>query len=1332
MPRKSSHKSGALPENRHSIFCPQISKMTESSVIVLKVQEKQHSMQFCDVVDQLAEAHPSHLQMAQLGKRCHLVGSITRIEMERNSVRLAAHLLRKGLQKGDSVMLMFPVHAVIDYMTAFLACMRLGIVVISIYPPNPAKLDTDLKKFQNFLENSGATVAITTQEYKRFVSVSTKVRKWPNQIKEWIAADELAKKNINAPLGFRNAELAETDPVLIQYTSGSTSEPKGVVIHYGAFMAGIRNVSKLCGAMHGLRSLVWCPIYHDYGLFSNLAAMYSGTIMYVLDPLTFIQNPLLWLQGLEQYQINITNGPPFGFALTTKRLIASGRSFDLSSLTSVNLGAEPITQGVIQGIRTYWKIPDEVISHGYGFAEACLCVSSTTTTFDEETGLAICSDAKNQYGFSFLIASKEKKVLSDGKTGTIFVQGPSLSLAYYRNPEKTKEAFQNQFQGYEGYWYNTGDLGFLRNGRLVIAGRVKDVIIVNGKNIYATDIERSIESLWDGIIRPGCSAAFQLGPNTAAILCELKPDAVAPSEASIQDVKRKLDTEFGIQFTDILVCQKGTVPKTTSGKLQRSRAKEWFEAGKIQSISQLSQIETFASFDALLKSFGVQDMSKTLVENGIDSLKLTQLIDAAKQQFSLSIDFSIANEVPCQEIEGYRCLDSLAEPSIPAFALQQDKKMPHSWIAQLAGSVAILMVLLLCILPPAHLLVYLQSLKYSGILFDPILTIRGGPGLIYIILVVFWMLCYSVFVIMAKWTLIGKYQTSSYTFWSWHFYRWWLVDRLVDVWERLVGVYFLDTPYINVFYRALGVKTGILNVRFKCFVRDFDLLRVEGTASLSGMVLCRTLDKRGLALDHVVVKEGTNVKGFTVTYPGDVLVVTGKEENLSTYESMSTWLQIQRIFLPINFILINSVALYLFGVISSSFSKDLTIQALRYAVIYFGLSGMKLIFSGILVRLAICDFTADKIATRAYGALDYWICLTQWTNLLHIVLYGGKVDFWVQMNSFYCIAPSLSKYVTIGRGSTVSHCSISASKGQPVVLKENVTVGILANIQANSVVERNSVIGALSIVPKQTEVSENQAFFSSDFRTDIPTNQHSYEPSMVLLLKQLVVKFLFIWIPASTTFALAGFAAVYVHRSLNLPFELQILIVALTFILVYVFLFASIDIGIARIVVPNCANSSTGKVSYPLSSWGSTLYISHITQHRAVRANVFPFIKGTFLVPLYARLCGAQIQDITKLFMYGNNYDYKNLIWESNESQDGFTFVSDEQSIFEAHKLEAGVLTFEMASATGRVSLHPMAVAFGQDVDNATIGKRSRVCFQRNVERGFYLGMPSKRCSNHK
>jgi acyl-CoA synthetase (AMP-forming)/AMP-acid ligase II/acyl carrier protein len=1224
-------------------------------------------------------------------------------------------------------MVMFPVHAVIDYMTAFLACMRLGIVLISIYPPNPAKLDTDLKKFRTFLDNSGATVAITTLEYKRFVQVSSKLRQWPDQITEWIAADELVKKKINLPTGFRNAVIEESDPVLIQYTSGSTSDPKGVVIHYGAFMCGINNVNKFCGGADGLRSLVWCPIYHDYGLFSNLGAMYSGTSMYVLDPLTFIQNPLLWPEGLEKYKINISNGPPFGFAVTTKRLVASKRSYDFSSITHISLGAEPITKAVIDGIKNHWKIPAEFIHNGYGFAEACLCASSAISSFDEETGLAICSEPESQYNFSFLIF-KDGKILEDGETGTIFAQGPSMSMSYYKNPEKTKEAFQNQFDGYEGYWYNTGDLGFLRNGRLVIAGRLKDVIIVNGKNIYATDIERSIESIWDGIIRPGCSASFQLGPDTAAILCELRPGSVAPEEAVIHQVKRQLDTEFGVQFTDILICQKGTVPKTTSGKLQRSRAKEWFQAGKIQAISQVSQIQAFSSFESLLKDFGIQDMDRTLVENGIDSLKLTQLIDAAKAQFTIHIDFSIAKQVPCSQIETFQPGDAPPEPSIPAFELQKDTEMPYSWAAQLTGSLTILMVFILCMLPPAHLLVYLQSLERSGFLQDPMLTIQGGPGLVYILLVILWMCCYTAFVLTAKWVLIGRYKVSSHAFWSWGFYRWWIVDRLVDLWERLVGVYFLDTPYINLMYWAMGVKTGIFNVRFKSFVRDFDLLTVENNASLSGMILCRTLDKRGLALDHVTIRKGTNVKGFTITYPGQELVFTGKEENLSEYETMSAWLQIQRILLPFNLILLNSASLYLFGIITLSFSKELAIQALRYAVIFFGLSFVKLVFSGILVRLSLCDFTADKIAARSYGALDYWVSLTQLTNLLHIILYDGKVDLWVQMNSFLCIAPSASKYLTVGRGSTVSHCSITASKDQPVVLKEGVTVGILAVIQGNTVVGAKSIVGAVSTVPKNTVIPPNQAFLADDFRTIIPSSPDSYQPGASLLLKQLLVKLLFTWLPAIVTFTLAALASISVHRSIALRFEFQIIVVSLTFVLLFAALFVITDICIAWYVVPDCSKSSTGKISYPVTSWKSLLYISHITQHRAIRANVFPFIKGTFMVPLYARLCGAQIEDITKLFMYGNNYDYKNLIWESNELDAGFTFVSDEQSIFEAHKMEGGILSFESACASGIVSLHPMAVAFGQDINNATIGKRSRVCFQQQVEPGFHLGMPAKKC----
>jgi acyl-CoA synthetase (AMP-forming)/AMP-acid ligase II len=181
-----------------------------------------HRNMFCDQLDKRAAQDPEKQLLHFLNKKGDIARSLTSQEFVTQSRNISAHFLKKGIKQGDKVLVIYPPASVVDYLLAFVACMRIGAVIVSIYPPNPAKLDTDLPKFQNFINNSGAQIALTTTEYKRFVQVSSKLRKWPKEIKEWIATDSLSKKSMELPIGFQNVQLDPKELIFIQYTSGST------------------------------------------------------------------------------------------------------------------------------------------------------------------------------------------------------------------------------------------------------------------------------------------------------------------------------------------------------------------------------------------------------------------------------------------------------------------------------------------------------------------------------------------------------------------------------------------------------------------------------------------------------------------------------------------------------------------------------------------------------------------------------------------------------------------------------------------------------------------------------------------------------------------------------------------------------------------------------------------------------------------------------------------------------------------------------------------------------------------------------------------------------
>lgn len=267
-------------------------------------------------------------------------------------------------------MVIYPITAVLDYLISFIACLRIGVIPVSVYPPNPKKLDQDLKKFTIFLENAQSEFVITTLEYKRFVQISSATRAWPKGIKKWLATDALLKVNIKVNEDQTNYDPGPNDIAFIQYTSGSTGNPRGVPVHYKSFMNtmkyGINEfevLSEQYPRVKNLSTLIWLPIYHDYGLITSLMGLNDGKEIFVLDPISFIQNPLLWPEAIERYSINCTAGPNFSYALVARKIRETGRKFDLSCLLKADLAAEPIAMSTIKSMNKDWGIPSSRISH---------------------------------------------------------------------------------------------------------------------------------------------------------------------------------------------------------------------------------------------------------------------------------------------------------------------------------------------------------------------------------------------------------------------------------------------------------------------------------------------------------------------------------------------------------------------------------------------------------------------------------------------------------------------------------------------------------------------------------------------------------------------------------------------------------------------------------------------------------------------------------------------------------------------------------------------------------------------------------------------------------
>jgi acyl-CoA synthetase (AMP-forming)/AMP-acid ligase II len=296
-----------------------------------------------------------------------------------------------------------------------------------------------------------------------------------------------------------------------------------------------------------------------------------------MSPLDFIRNPLLWGLAMEKWNATGTSAPNFAYGLLRKRMMAKSQPpFDLSSLTIANNGAEPVDPMTLDETPRI-GIPKSAILQAYGLAESVLTVCAMSHGLSRE-GLPRCGNVTEAAtcGTHVVIAGDEPyQSLPDGTVGQIFVQSPSLASGYWQRNEATQATFHNRLRGKDGVWLATGDFGFIEadnavgDRHLCVTGRLKDLIIIRGRNVYPTDIERVvIREGGDGILRPGCCVAVQHGQTGVAVVAELYPKATF-TEADKTRVFGAVQRECEVRVTKLILLHKGRIPKTTSGKLKR-------------------------------------------------------------------------------------------------------------------------------------------------------------------------------------------------------------------------------------------------------------------------------------------------------------------------------------------------------------------------------------------------------------------------------------------------------------------------------------------------------------------------------------------------------------------------------------------------------------------------------------------------------------------------------------------------------------------------------------------------------------------------------------------
>ena len=520
--------------------------------------------------------------------------------IERASARFGGALQALGCSKGDRVALILPDNA--DFVFAFLGAIRAGVIPVPIYPPTGlGKLAGYLENTLHIVERSGAKLLLTNGDVKRVLG--TVVAQAP-ALEKVVAVETL--RAMREPL--RPVKVGLDDTCFLQFTSGSTSRPKGVVLTHANLAANVRAIMELgLGARDSVDAGVsWLPLYHDMGLIGFvIAPLYHRNSVTFLPPLLFLKRPVRWLEAITKHKGSISFGPNFAYALCVKRIKDSELAgIDLSSWRVAGCGAEPIRAENLRAFAEKFAqvgFSEKAFVSCYGMAESTLAISFSrlgegvvTDTVEGDTlwssgraeptapeteGAATIVQCGPPFEDHDVRAFAESDLesahpLGERAVGELRLRGPSVMAGYYNEPELTREAFA-------GGWLRTGDLGYIAGGNVHICGRSKEVIIVNGRNYYPQDLEWEAGKVVG--VRKGNVIAFgTLKPYNDRERVVIAFETGAPEDerqALKGEVRRVVQQALGLTVDDVVPLAGGVLPKTSSGKLQRAKTRELYETG---------------------------------------------------------------------------------------------------------------------------------------------------------------------------------------------------------------------------------------------------------------------------------------------------------------------------------------------------------------------------------------------------------------------------------------------------------------------------------------------------------------------------------------------------------------------------------------------------------------------------------------------------------------------------------------------------------------------------------------------------------------------------------
>lgn len=614
--------------------------------------------------------------------------SLTYLELHRETIKISNWISNQA--KDKAVLILLP--SGLDYVTTFLGCLHAGAVAIPAYPP---RMNRNVKRISSIVKDVPNVIAVTNRASLATINKVLEENPEMPDLK-LVTIEDIRENSFDKWI---EPKIGEDNIAFLQYTSGSTSAPKGVMVSHKNLLHNENYIKKIFNQSENSIIVGWLPLYHDMGLIGNLLQpLYLGAECILMSPFSFLQRPALWLETITKYNGTTSGGPNFAFDLCANKISPEEKNnLDLSSWEVAFNGAEPINARTLETFADEFSpvgFKKEIFVPCYGLAESTLLVTGYSyrkeprilnvdekkfrndeaIETNERGKLSLVSCGKIKEQIVKIVNPATLEICSEGKVGEIWVSGESVAKGYWNKPDETDKTFNAKLADDDSRRFlRTGDLGFIHQDELFVSGRLKDLIIIRGQNHYPQDIEKAVENSHPDL-RRNSGAAFSInfdGEEKLVVVQEVNRHLKDEKNKILEKIRLRINEEEIPPFAIVLI-KTGEIPKTSSGKIRRAEAREIYLRKEFTVIAEWREetiSENFTGESDDNSAIGAKDWLRLEISRksgidveeintdtpilgyGIDSLGSIDLLHKIEEKFNVSIPLAdILNEFSINDL----------------------------------------------------------------------------------------------------------------------------------------------------------------------------------------------------------------------------------------------------------------------------------------------------------------------------------------------------------------------------------------------------------------------------------------------------------------------------------------------------------------------------------------------------------------------------------------------------------------------------------------------------------------------------------------------------------